>query len=441
MLSAPMPADVASDTQRISEALAARHPPGEWPPAEAAWFGKKVLESMDPLQPDPDAIARARPYLRSAFLRLELVEAEKLIDGVARMCDAKGPRNWCWSLVGELVAARPQGRVPLLVAWYRRTAETEAIVHEVLTYADLAERNLADALPEQRRAMAEDIALIRATANARLAALGEETRWVEAERLARPLLKSTAIGDLALIQLVQVLRQQDRVEEANELLDDFGRLKQRVGANELNQRLFNQLARGDTESAATISAEAYKQADQASPSDRPGYLYVAAIGQLLTRTGNWELTARTFIKTDHEYRNYVAMMLYARMAGEARQEALEVLERAWAEADQTTWSVRMRGGDPTPWREMLIGYYLGKLNRQAVFGKLLDDAAFNSSDFRFIDLPRRGMLCEAQFYEALLAQAQGDLAGMRKGLENVIATNHRAYFEHPMARFLLRHLN
>ena len=86
---------------------------------------------------------------------------------------------------------------------------------------------------------------------------------------------------------------------------------------------------------------------------------------------------------------------------------------------------------------MLIGYYLGKVPRDQVFGPLSDDETFKGSPFANIRLSRLGMLCEAHFYDALLNHAAGSPAKMRAALEAVLSTGYRPYVEFSMAKFLL----
>ena len=56
---------------------------------------------------------------------------------------------------------------------------------------------------------------------------------------------------------------------------------------------------------------------------------------------------------------------------------------------------------------MLIGYYMGDVSRQDLFGQLEDEQKFAVSPLHGVPLSRLGMLTEAYFYDALLAQAKG----------------------------------
>ncbi len=138
------------------------------------------------------------------------------------------------------------------------------------------------------------------------------------------------------------------------------------------------------------------------------------------------------------------MMLYCRLAvGPGREDAREVVVSHWKNVKPSTWGIRLREGDESAWREMLIGYYLNKdeASYDKVFGPLENDASFARSDLSFVPLTRRSMLCEAYFYDALKSAAEGKTAPSRESLRKVLATNQRGYHEHRMALFLLSQEN
>ncbi len=80
---------------------------------------------------------------------------------------------------------------------------------------------------------------------------------------------------------------------------------------------------------------------------------------------------------------------------------------------------------------------MGQVSRDDIFGVLEDETRFAASPFSGVPLSRRSMLTEAYFYEALLAQSNGDAEAMRADLERVVQLDRRAYTEHGMAKFLL----
>lgn len=174
-------------------------------------------------------------------------------------------------------------------------------------------------------------------------------------------------------------------------------------------------------------------------------LFTAALGEMMTDSESVtaEETARRFIETDHEYVPYIAMMLYARTSGPAQQEAREVIQQRWKNFDHSHWKERLRGGDETVWREMLIGYYLGELQRKDIFGQLEDEQEYARSDLRALPVIRQGLLCEAYFYDALLASVKGkdNDALHNSDLQKVLDTRVSSYIEYVLAKFLLAEAN
>jgi lipoprotein NlpI len=131
------------------------------------------------------------------------------------------------------------------------------------------------------------------------------------------------------------------------------------------------------------------------------------------------------------------VLLYAFEEGKGRDVASKLLETRWKAVNPSGWERRLELGDPGVCREMLIGYYLGMVSRDQLFSPLIDDATFNQSPFANLPLARLGMLCEANFYDALLKRMHDSPSEMRAALEATIATGFRRYLEFSMAKFML----
>lgn len=303
----------------------------------------------------------------------------------------------------------------------------------ILDHADQAEKNLlSDELPEDAHGLQVDIlAYSRASARIWLGALGDQQSLREAERLLRGLLDSEPLAGMAHKQLVHLLVDQEQFDAAAELAD-VALQRWPDDPYYLSDRLWVEIA-GANHAAAAITAAAL--ADQAS--EDMELMFHAALGQILTDTGDRNLLARNFLETEHDYTSYIAAFLYAFEEGEFREDARRRLERRWAEVDRSTWNARLEQGDPAVWRDMLIGYYLERVTRQELFGPLTDEATFKESLFRNLPLAREGMLCEANFYDALLARAHGDRERWREALQAAIETQYRPYLEYDIAKFLL----
>ena len=130
------------------------------------------------------------------------------------------------------------------------------------------------------------------------------------------------------------------------------------------------------------------------------------------------------------------MMLYALLADDAKEDAFELLNERWSRIVTTKdrWPERIQAGDAMAWREKLIGYYIGDVPAGEIFDHLEDEQAYAQSDFRYLPLPRQGMLCEAYLYDAMLAKVKGDNQRYRSSLQQVLETDHRSYYEYKMAQ-------
>jgi hypothetical protein len=131
------------------------------------------------------------------------------------------------------------------------------------------------------------------------------------------------------------------------------------------------------------------------------------------------------------------MLLYSSMASRGQQEARALLEERWHQIDKRTWKARLQAGDVTAWREMLIDHYMSAGPLDDIVGPLKAERSFAASDLSHLPSSRLGMLCEAYFYDALLAKAKHDESRMRSRLQDVLLTERLDYLEYSMAKFLL----
>jgi hypothetical protein len=188
--------------------------------------------------------------------------------------------------------------------------------------------------------------------------------------------------------------------------------------------------------------------------DNSEYRFNLALHSMLTQSAAGEENARAFLRTDHRYTDYVAMMLFAAMRGTgttgtdspsltpAQEQAEELLARRWAEIepDRANWPARIRGGDASAWRELLIGYFRKQVPAAEVFGPLETDATFAASDLRFLPMPRQALLTEAYFYDAMLARSNNDTGRMTQRLERIMEGGYSLYIEYKLAWFLLQRI-
>jgi hypothetical protein len=332
--------------------------------------------------------------------------------------------------------------ITLKVAWALTSRELGTDNEHALGLVDKAKEQLQDSklTTEECDRLKDWTDLVRACALSQLARVSIGDGLKEMESLLQRLLDSPTVGNLAHEELGRLRLRENRLEDAKEISDrGLKKWSQETGLYgiALNARL----AAGEREKVIQIASQAHekvKRDRQGKVSEETsGFAFVAALGLLMTKAENWEFTAREFLATRHRYVPYIAMMLSTRMTGKGQKEAREVIESHWARARSHTWQARLREEDETVWREMLIGYYVGKVRREEIFDYLEDEKRFAASELRHVPMPRVGMLCEAYFYDALLAEASGNLGRMRASLEKVLSTNLPEYFEYAMAKFLL----
>jgi hypothetical protein len=213
-------------------------------------------------------------------------------------------------------------------------------------------------------------------------------------------------------ELARLLLYRGRASDARALVRDVA---------DVSVRLEVALGAGDIEAARKIAAEPRTDFDES--------FYPGVTAKLLSDPGRMlEPVERRFATSGSQEGLYLAL-LYKLVSNS--QDAATALDQVWARIDRATWEPRMRAGDRTVWPEMLAGYVHGNVARAEIFSPLADDAAFAASSFRFLPMSRRGIRCEADFYDGLHRHA-------REGLES--SASARSYFlERSMAKFVLEH--
>lgn len=408
--------------------------PDQWPATESSWLAIQVLQDFDPVRHDPALLQSASAFFKSAIPRVKPRQSDKAFADLSLVCQKNSARNWCRDLMIETAEKYPVGNIPLMLAYQLSLREHARDLHQALRMLTLARINLDKPghAEKDRKSDLDFIKLTRAQTLKRLGESGRKSHLSEAEQLFTELLSAPEVSLSAHLDLIDLLLAQERYPEADKHIQ--GALKAWPYEVMFHQEKFwSELLQGDIDAAAATAREA---ADRAS--NKEERLFLAALGQILTGRGQWELAGREFMATNHPYVGYLTMMLYARLAGAEKEEARQLLEQRWAGIESNTWSKRCRGGDANVWQEMLIGYYMGLVSSEAIFGVLEDGTRYQRSELRYLPLCRKSMLCEAYFYDAMLARARGDMAEMRKQLEHVLDTGKSNYLEFKMAKYLLK---
>jgi N-glycosylase/DNA lyase len=422
----------------------------EWPVERAWWLGQRYLSHYDPLKDDPRYFSSAAALLKTAIVRFDDNQAYDAFSKILTISQ-KRQINSVWSLVKELATLRAESRPeslkqsrPLELAFVLSDEERQERLTDSLSMAGYVDRLLqAPSVGEEDRDYySEWVRYIRAFSYHGLARLGDESHWQEAEALLKSLLESKTepIARGSQIRLIQLLYERGQYYEA----DNLCKVARHRWPDDLTLQateMFGYLREGRVEAVAAVAREAGARVEREHDEDlQAAALYLAAIGGMLTHSSDWESVTRRFLQTNHDYRDYVLLMLYAYAGGRTSPSARRLLETRWGEISTTTlsWPERLSIGDASVWREMLVGRVAGRISENELFSALEDEEAWRRSALFQLPVPRRGLLCEAWFYEAMLAKAEGRTDRMRECLRHCISIGYTAYYEHAMALFLLR---
>jgi hypothetical protein len=219
-------------------------------------------------------------------------------------------------------------------------------------------------------------------------------------------------------------------------------------------RLLGRLLQGDEEGAAQVAADVVATVTAGDPevldpndseakairARQADAWHTAAIGQLLTASGNWQETLRTYLTLDHWSCETVAALAVVLHGADAVPEAAARLRRTWSDAREkrATWDARIRQHDADAWNEMRTGFLLGEVSREEFLGVLEDEEAYAASAIAEFPVARRAFLCEGYLAEALRLGMAGDKAGMHEALERCVGTGQDTYEAYTLAEILLK---
>ncbi|MHB9074687.1 MAG: nSTAND1 domain-containing NTPase [Desulfobaccales bacterium] len=431
--------------KQLAENIVERYSrPELWPPEEAAWFGKSLLAWFDLLAED-DALPRKGLYfLKSALPRLSDPKViDQYADYLIKRGIKSGPNQWCWELLRTLPKSRMDSGTALFIADYQAAREGNDGAEHALALVRQVRKNLQtqEVDPGKRTQLLNWADFLEAAALLRLAESGEVKGTAVAEKMLLKLKGSEVLGNLPARELAGLRRRENRPEEAAAILDEAMRKSPDAAVDLYREILALRLSTGDQNGVIRLTDEALSKIKKDSNGKvteaTKDFAFLAAEGLLVTKTEGWEKVSREFLQTDHVNAPYIAMILYWRLAGEDKAAAQSVIAGHWDPDKRGMWRKRLRQGDRTVWKEMLIGYYLGQVSRKEIFGDLEDEDRFARSDLRQVPKTRRSMLCEAYFYDALLADSNGDKDRSNSSLKKVVATNVADYDEYNLAKFLL----
>lgn len=152
-----------------------------------------------------------------------------------------------------------------------------------------------------------------------------------------------------------------------------------------NLDMFLSFSQGRTD-AAIRAVQAARSAQ--NPEQRPEFMYLGAIGGMLTGAPEWSRFAEAYIRTGYAYADYIRLMKYAYAGGRRSASERAELGARWAQIHPESWADRMRNGDISVWREMLIGRFQGAVPDSQIFEILESEDAWQKSDFAYLPVSR-----------------------------------------------------
>jgi hypothetical protein len=462
---------VANRPTELQDLLDHAGPLDQFPVPQARWVAVEFLKQWDPLD---SRTGRQRHFdIAVALLKHAVERAERQQDAYDAFRDmvalsgsvpgkenqGRNIPNWSWPVLDDLANRRPGGapfNIPFDLSFLLSGEEAPDRLHRALTLADSYLNTLSRSeLDAAERAHQEDlIAYLRSAVYERLSAEGDEKRLGEGEALCRKLLASkwirderTDLAQLIYTRLISVLHYQGRASEAHAFWedarmkkwpDDFSSTMSSLDSAEM----FGQIAFGNVAEAARIARLA-EQGASPQNADATNWLFNAALGSIVTQRNDWRSLGRRLLAKDqtHVYKDYVLMIDYAFDGGDKSAFAAGLLAERRREIalNQATWSARLKLGDTTAWREMLLSHFAGAPETASLLDIVDNEERWKQSGLADLPITRRGLQCEAWFYEAMRAKAGGSTTRMLDCLRRSVAVGYQGYLEDSMARFILAH--
>jgi len=415
-------------------------PAAQWSDEALRWFVTSVLQHYDPEFGSPQLLAGTEALFEALLARSSPADRAARFYEVQKECDR--PAAPCYGVLDRLVQRSPDPVLWYLWAEALLADSRPGPLHEALELAGRLAQRPADATIG---AMPVSTAARSIELRARCALVVYRYSTDDVPSLLEGLRSLTrqdsveAPAKSALVDLLKASADTAHLEDATrviaeDLATDPGRWERWQAT-----LLVLHLARADTRGLATLATRAREEAGAATEvRSKQSALFVAALAALLSRSDRAEAIAREFFQTKHEYADYVRLLLASTKGPVGRVEASDFLALRWKWANPVTWDRRLRTGDPSPWREMLVGYALGKPESQDALRVVEDAERYATSPLSGLPMGQNGLLCEAYFYDALRLHLQGDAEGSRRALERTVSLQMTNYFEHWMAVFFLK---
>lgn len=444
------PSETSPRSTGLIQSLLRDTQPEDLSAEEGLWLGYAALRTWRSSVEAPESLAAIRVVLTSSLEQLERPRAEsaasRLVQGAFKQIP--GCRRWSRELLGDLAAA-PTTTPGVNVTFANALAavENESAAKRALAATRAARERTPVELStslDPYFSLAEARALLRLSSydagatDAAQRAREMSSRLVQREPKLNADLMLDAVELLAEsnVALGDYRSAAKALKEAIRELDEQKADRRRLAFS----RFFVELAQGQTSEARTTAS--------LLPADSVYTAYLDALIGLLDKAPGYDAAARRFIyhPDEHEYKDYLRVMYSWRLYKDGRKdEADRILNERYERIQSETWNQRLAEGDPAPWREMLVAYFLNQPNAQHILGEVDTPEAFAKSPLRGSGLAFEALRTEGYFYAALREQVTGPEntreQRFTQRLRLVEATRFRSYYEYHMARYLLETKN
>jgi len=437
-------ADQPARTARLFEEWARPDRPGT--AREAFFLAYSILAVRQHDMKEPPELPRLRALLAQVFQQTKEHSEDAFLQ-LLQLYDGPAPPLWFANLLGTAVVDNCTNKEPLLhAAWWLAQMDEERT------------RLALSALDRLARVPALD--------DARFAAeRGHQVKWVRA----RALLNLARVGPnrerlteqaiVILLALKETLPEKPKyhptLDEVYDSLLDAYTIEQRFhDRDRLVDEMLEKFPQAFSSLSASFSrhfAEGHIEQARQSAADltklfpkNPAGRFLTALIEVLTRSPTFESAARAFLyEGQHEYQDYIRLMLAWVLRADGRHEdADQFLDERWKEINPGTWPVRLEQGDRGVWRERLIGYAAGHVDREDVVGPLKGTKEFARSDLSKLGFSLDEIRCEGFFYDALVQAETGDPktahARFVDSLKRAANAGVFSFYELHMARYLLK---
>ncbi len=425
-----------------------------WNPGEKYFLGYQMLAAQNLSLIPSSYLQQIQALLADSFKRWSGEEkADKAFLEILELVErGEGrPVREYWGMFEQIAELSPQsyGIPEMLGNHYVNKGRSLEKINRALVLFGQAEANL-NKIPanDQPRVLAW-LDLNKGYAYMQLIKYGDADQrrqnFQNTEKLLRPLLEkippqSKGWPDLKVVYglLIEANTWANNIDEAARLNEEGLKRFPDDGSLQENKFIID-MARMRPD----LAVELAKQLAEGPERDETYVIFHTALAEFLTNHKDFEYSARRFIYTDHPYRDYFRMMLYCCLVAQKRpDEAQELLNERWRTIVPETWEGRLKKGDANVWREMLIGYYAGKVDKKEIFDPLKDRPTFERSPLGQVGLLYPEVYSEAYFYDALLQGVSGDPATRRQrqlaGWQKVVEAQYIPSFEYRLSVYLIK---